>query len=203
MDIILIRHGETEWNKLGLCQGISDISLSSVGNEQAELLARSLKGEDIKHIYSSDLKRAYETAKAIDKYHGIGVKIEPGFREMNQGEFEGVPFVDLRKTRGELLESWRQNPANFRIPNGETLSEVQHRAYLSINNIVEKHTPSTVLVVTHNFTIITLLCKFLGRSLDDFYRFKIKQTSKHIVRLRNGVANIRLFNNTDHLATLE
>lgn len=202
MDIILVRHGETEWNKLGLCQGVSDICLSPIGNKQAELLADSLKDHDLQYIYSSNLKRAYETAKAIAKFHNAEVKIDPGFREMNQGVFEGLPFAELRETRGDLLRSWRADPENYRIPKGETLTEVQQRAYLSINNIIETHSPSTVLIVTHNFTIITLLCKFLGRNLNEFYKFKIKETSKHVISLKNGIANIRVFNNTEHLSGL-
>ena len=202
MDIILVRHGETEWNRLGLCQGISDISLSDLGNKQAELLASSLKDQDIQYIYSSNLKRAFETAKTIAKFHDADVFIDSGFREMDQGSFEGLPFVELRETHGELLKSWRADPENFRIPNGETLSEVQDRAYCSLMNIVKIHSPSTVLIVTHNFTIITLLCKFLGKDLGEFYKFKIKETSKHVISLVNGVANIRIFNNTEHLSEL-
>ena len=202
MDIILVRHGETEWNKLGLCQGISDICLSVVGNKQAELLAASLKDDDIKYIYSSNLKRAYETAKTIAKFHDTEVRIDSGFREMDQGIFEGLPFIELRETRGDLLLSWRSDPENYRIPNGETLTEVQHRAYSSIKNIIESHSPSTVLIVTHNFTIITLLCKFLGKNLSEFYKFKIKETSKHVITLKDGIANIRIYNNTEHLSGL-
>jgi len=202
MDIILVRHGETEWNKLGLCQGISDICLSSLGKKQAELLATSLKDDEIQYIYSSNLKRAYETAKTIAKFHDTEVRIDPGFREMDQGIFEGVPFLELRETRGDLLRSWRADPENFRIPNGETLTEVQQRAYMSVDTVIKAHSPSTVLIVTHNFTIITLLCKFLGENLSEFYKFKIKETSKHVISLKNGITNIKIFNNTEHLSGL-
>lgn len=199
MNLILIRHGETEWNKLGLCQGISDINLSEFGRMQASQLSESLKDSKIDCIYSSNLKRAYETACLIAENHDVDVEIEHGLREMDQGDFEGKPFTALRETHSQLLESWRADPANFRIPNGETLQEVQDRAYSALKSIHLNHRDKTVLIVSHNFTIITLLCKFQGDSLKDFYKYKIKETSKHIIKFQNDSYVVELFNDTDHL----
>ncbi|NIX15823.1 MAG: histidine phosphatase family protein [Candidatus Dadabacteria bacterium] len=202
MNLILIRHGETEWNKQGLCQGKSDINLSEFGKVQATHLSQSLKDHQIDSIYSSNLKRAYETAELIAENHGVNVEVEDGLREMDQGDFEGKPFVKLRETHGEVLQSWRADPANFRIPNGETLQEVQDRAFNAINNISINNEGKTVLIVSHNFTIITLLCKFQGTSLDDFYKYKISETSKHIINFKDDRYTIETFNNTDHLSNL-
>lgn len=202
MNLILIRHGETEWNKQGLCQGISDINLSEFGKVQASHLSHSLKDQKIDSIYSSNLKRAYETAELIAENHGVKVKVEHGLREMDQGDFEGKPFVKLRETHGEVLQSWRADPANFRIPNGETLQEVQDRAFNVIKNISINNEGKTVLIVSHNFTIITLLCKFQGTSLKDFYKYKIKETSKHIINLNENMYTVETFNNTDHLSNI-
>ncbi|NIP37755.1 MAG: histidine phosphatase family protein [Candidatus Dadabacteria bacterium] len=202
MNLILIRHGETEWNKQGLCQGISDINLSEFGKVQASCLSESLKDSTIDSIYSSNLKRAYETARLIAENHDVNVEVEDGLREMDQGDFEGQPFVKLRETHGHLLQSWRADPANFRIPNGETLQEVQDRAYNAIKNIRLNNEGKTVLIVSHNFTIITLLCKFQGTSLDDFYKYKINETSKHIINFNNGRYTVETFNNTDHLSNI-
>jgi len=199
MNLILIRHGETEWNKLKLCQGISDINLSEFGKIQASHLAESLKDSPIDFIYSSNLKRAYETASVVAKNHNINVEIEDAFREMDQGDLEGLPFERIRDTHSELLQSWRADPANFRIPNGETLQEVQDRAYNALKNIYFNHSGKTVLIVSHNFTIITLLCKFQGKSLKDFYKYKIKETSKHIIKFKNNNYVLELFNDTKHL----
>lgn len=199
MNLILIRHGETEWNKLGLCQGISDINLSEFGKMQASFLAESLKDSRIDFIYSSNLKRAYETANFIAENHKLKVEVEDGFREMDQGDFEGLPFERIRLTHSELLKSWRQDPANFRLPNGETLQEVQDRAYNALRNIYVNHSGKTVLIVSHNFTIITLLCKFQGESLKDFHKYKIKETSKHIIKFKDDSYIVELFNDTDHL----
>jgi broad specificity phosphatase PhoE len=203
MNLILIRHGETEWNKLGLCQGISDINLSDFGKIQASHLAESLKNSRIDFIYSSNLKRAYETAALIAENHKLKVEVEDAFREMDQGDFEGLPFKKMRETHSELLQSWRADPANFRIPNGETLQEVQDRAYSALKNISFSHLGKTVLIVSHNFTIITLLCKFQGNSLKDFYKYKIRETSKHIIKFKNDNFVVELFNDTDHLNNLE
>lgn len=202
MNLILIRHGETEWNKLGLCQGISDINLSEFGKIQASCLAESLKDSPIDFIYSSNLKRAYETASVIAHNHKLEVEVEDAFREMDQGDFEGLPFERIKQTHTELLQSWRADPANFRIPNGETLQEVQDRAYNALKNIYVNHCCKNVLIVSHNFTIITLLCKFQGESLKDFYKYKIEETSKHIIKFKNDSYIVELLNDTDHLSNI-
>ena len=121
---------------------------------------------------------------------------------MDQGDFEGLPFERIKQTHSELLQSWRADPANFRIPNGETLQEVQDRAYNALKNIYVNHCCKNVLIVSHNFTIITLLCKFQGESLKDFYKYKIKETSKHIIKFKNDSYIVELLNDTDHLSNI-
>ena len=202
MNLTLIRHGETEWNKLGLCQGVSDINLSELGKIQASHLSESLKDSPIDFIYSSNLKRAYETACEVAKNHKLEVEVIDGFREMDQGDFEGLPFERVKQTHSQLLQSWRKDPANFRIPNGETLQEVQDRAYSALSKIYGTHCGKNVLIVSHNFTIITLLCKFQGQSLKDFYKYKIKETSKHIIKFKDDNYTVELFNDTDHLSNI-
>jgi len=202
MNLILIRHGETEWNKLKLCQGISDINLTEYGIKQASHLARSLKNSRIDSVYSSNLKRAYQTALLIAREHAVEVEIVDDLREMDQGDFEGKPFEKLKETHSHILQSWRDDPANYRLPNGETLQEVQDRAFSAISKIYSKNPDKTVLIVTHNFTIITLLCKFEGKSLNDFYNYKIKETSKHLISFRENEFSIDIFNDTEHLENI-
>ena len=91
MNLILVRHGETDWNRTGRCQGISDVVLNDNGRKQALELGLCLKGEKISAVYSSDLARAMSTAEEIARHHGLTVEIDSDLREMDQGDFEGLP----------------------------------------------------------------------------------------------------------------
>jgi len=199
MKLYLIRHGETDWNKLEKCQGISDIPLNSRGISQAKELAYSLRDEKISAIYSSDLSRAITTANEVAKYHPFEVKIDERFREMDQGEFEGIEFRNLREKYGEVLKKWTEEPETLRIPGGETLGEVQERAWSGINNLKNLHNGESVLLVSHNMTIITLLCKFSKKSLLSFREFSVKESSKSVISCKNDIFEIELFNDISHL----
>ena len=95
MQLILVRHGETLWNKEGRIQGTSDIELSEAGIEQAQLLALSLKDQTICAIHASPLKRALKTAEIINEFHRKEIQINSDLMEMDQGDFEGFSFKEL------------------------------------------------------------------------------------------------------------
>lgn len=199
MELIIVRHGETDWNRLEKCQGISDIPLNENGKEQARRLADSLRAEQLSAIFSSDLVRARETAQTIADIHSLPVTFDPNLREMDQGEFEGLEFSLIRERYSAVLRQWTTDPENLRIPGGETLLEVQNRAWKAFNDIYSKHTGERVLVVSHNLTIISLLCKFSGKSLSSFREFNVKETSRSIVVCRETGYKIRLLNDIGHL----
>lgn len=199
MQLILIRHGKTDWNENERCQGASDIPLNQNGISQAEKLALSLKDEKIDFIYSSDLVRAKLTAEKIAGYHDLNVNIDSGFREMDQGDFEGLEFSLIRQKYADVLLEWRTNPETLVIPGGESLTEVQDRAYDSVSKLLERHNSKTVLVVSHNLTIVTLLCKLSERSLKNFREFIVSETSKTIISFDNGTPKVELVNDISHL----
>jgi broad specificity phosphatase PhoE len=200
VNLILVRHGETEWNREGRCQGFSDVELNENGRRQIVELALSLRNERISAIYSSDLKRASDTAKAIAKYHNLPVQIEPGLREMYQGDFEGLTFVEIRERYADLLREWKENAESVRLPGGESLKEVQDRAWRVIERIRYRHPEETVVTVSHNLTIITLLCKFTDVGLNEFPRFKLQAASKNLVLFRNGRFIVDVINDVTHLS---
>jgi Fructose-2,6-bisphosphatase len=186
MKLILVRHAETEWNRLGRCQGFADLELNDNGRKQVKELAKSLREKTISVVYSSDLRRAVDTAKAIADYHGLGVKVDPDLREMNQGDLEGLTFDAIRERYAGLLNEWRENPESVRLPLGETLKEVQERALRAVERMYDKHNGETVVAVSHNFTIATLLCRFTGVELKDFLTFRPQAASKTVILFKNG-----------------
>lgn len=199
MDLFLIRHGETEWNRVGRCQGVSDIELNEAGMSQAALLAQSLSDVSVSAVYSSDLKRALATAEAIAEYHGVDVVVEPALREMDQGRFEGLSFVKIKEEHRELLDRWRQSPELVTVPGGESLPDVQERAYRTIQKISVEYNGKTVVVVSHHFVIATLLCKILELPLREFGSFRLKAACKNLLRFTEGRFSVELINDITHL----
>ncbi|MCK5391760.1 MAG: histidine phosphatase family protein [Deltaproteobacteria bacterium] len=203
MNLILIRHGETDWNRIGRCQGVADIVLNENGERQAKELAESLKNHDIKAVYSSHLKRAFETAQKIAKHHKLSVQVDPDLREMNQGDLEGLTFPDIRDRYAEILKKWRESPETLRLPNGESLIEVQERAWEAFEKVHKLHLGETVVAVSHNLTIITLLCKITGVGLKGFRDFDIHATSKNVIVSEDGLIRVDVINDISHLSPME
>ena len=176
--IILIRHGETEWNRLHRFQGRSDIALIEKGKMQARALAKALQNEDITAIYTSHLKRAIDTAHHIKKFHSsLPLIKEPGFLEMDLGDFEGMAgrqwaiSYPLFRTQGETF------PASLSMPGGESLVEAQSRAVQALKRISENFCPgstSRIVICSHNFVITSLLCFVADISLNRFREGRIQ-----------------------------
>jgi len=197
MQLILIRHGETLWNKEGRVQGTSNIELSATGKKQAELLALSLKDHPLEAIHASPLKRAYQTAEIINVFHHKDIQIHRGLMEMDQGDFEGFSFKELMASKKEFLQKWITDPISVKMPNGESLAELQKRAWSATEEIISKS--QNALVVSHNFTIAAILCRLRNISLSEFRSTCVDTASKTVVRLANNEAIIDLLNDRSHL----
>ena len=197
MQLILIRHGETLWNKEGRVQGTSDIELSDIGKKQAKLLALSLKDHTIEAIHVSPLKRALQTAKIINEFHSLDIQIHQNLMEMDQGDFEGFSFKELMADKKEFLKRWITDPAAIKMPNGESLSELQNRAWRTMEEIISKS--QNALIVSHNFTIAAILCRLRNISLSEFRSACVDTASKTIVQIANEGATIDLLNDRSHL----
>ena len=197
MQLILIRHGETLWNKENRVQGLSDIELSDAGIEQARKLALSLKDEPIGAFHSSPLKRAQQTAEIINRFHGRSIETHPELMEMDMGDFEGVSFKELMTRENEFIRRWVAKPASVRMPNGETLAELQSRAWIAFDRILSRE--ENAVIVSHNFTIAAILCRLRKISLQEFRSTCVDNASKTIVRVQNNEAQVDVINDRQHL----
>lgn len=197
MQLILIRHGETLWNKEGRVQGTSDVELSDVGIKQAQLLALSLKNHAIEAIHVSPLKRAFQTAEIINEFHALDIQIHRNLMEMDQGDFEGFSFKELMADKKEFLHKWIADPAAVKMPNGESLMELQNRAWSAMEEIISKS--QNALIVSHNFTIAAILCRLCDISLSEFRRSCVDTASKTIIRFEKNKAAVDLLNDRSHL----
>ena len=174
MQILLVRHGATDWNLERRCQGSSDRDLSEVGIRQAEQIASLLSGEDIQAIYSSHLRRARQTAEYISQPHDLPVLIEEDVRELDHGHLEGLTFNQIKQNYAEFLLRWRSEPAEIRVPGGERLADVAERAWNGLNQIVQRHLDAErILVVSHNFPIVGIVCRVTGTDLNQYRSFHV------------------------------
>lgn len=146
--IYLIRHGESEGNAKRIYLGHTDLGLSPLGRRQAERTAEELSDVPFSCIYSSDLKRALETAEPHARLHSLFVKPCERFRELFLGDWEGALIDDLEKTE-EFTIGWRENFGNFTIPGGECVAEGAERIFKALSEIGEAHNGETVAVVFH------------------------------------------------------
>jgi broad specificity phosphatase PhoE len=174
MRIFLLRHGATDWNLAQRCQGSTDLELNEVGLKQAEAAAINLSREKIDAIYSSHLKRAHQTAAAVSRFHNLTITIEESLRELDHGEIEGLTFAEIQATRPDFLRQWRDRPADADIPGGERLIDVEKRAWDGLGRIVRCHGPEeTLLVVSHNFPILSVICRVTGTPLNQYRSFHL------------------------------
>jgi probable phosphoglycerate mutase len=151
--LILIRHGQTDWNVEGRYQGQVDIPLNEHGREQAAQIARALSGANLAAIYASDLARAGETAKALAEAAGLQVRVDPRLREINQGRWEGRLFDEIRAEYPEELKRRRENPLAFAPPGGETVGQVKERVLAAIADVVHRHPTQSVAIVSHGLAL--------------------------------------------------
>jgi broad specificity phosphatase PhoE len=183
MQILLVRHGATDWNLQGRCQGSTDRDLSEVGIRQAKHIATLLTAEKIHAIYSSSLRRARQTAELIGEPHALPVTIEDGMRELDHGELEGLTFNEIKNDYAEFLARWRKIPADISVPGGERLADVAERAWIGLNEIAQRHGDGErIVVVSHNFPILGILCRVTGTDLNEYRTFRLDPCG--ITRLR-------------------
>ncbi len=199
MRLILVRHGETEHNRGNITLGRFDAPLNDRGRAQADAVAASfVRPPDA--IYASPLARAFDTAVAIGAVTGVAPVADDGLIEMDVGEMEHLTGGELRERHPDFLRAWlSEECADARMPGGETLREVQDRAWDAVERICAAYPDGTVVAVTHNFVILTLVCRALGLPLAQFRRMRPALASKSVIDVRQGAGSLVHFNDISHV----
>lgn len=147
--LILIRHGETAWNRATRIQGHTDIPLSPLGLLQAERLAEALADEPLAALYASDLSRARQTAEALARRRGLAVRLDPGLRERAFGRFEGLDWAQITEGHHEDAERWRRREPGFAVGGGESLDDFSARCLAAVRRAAAAHPGQGIAVVAH------------------------------------------------------
>jgi broad specificity phosphatase PhoE len=197
--IVLVRHGETSWNQEGRFQGQNSIELNAVGLRQAQDVAAAMRTACPGVIYSSPLARALQTAEVIGQVQSLPVTQMNGLKELNLGRAEGLNNVQMQDRYPDLMRRWRTDPAGVRMPDGETLYELQARARRAVERIKSGHPRETAIAVSHNFAIGAVVCEVLDLPLCRLHRIKLDLGS--LTTLEHGTRGWRLLslNQTLHL----
>lgn len=201
MKLILVRHGETEWNKLGKFQGQADIALNERGLSQARDTAKAAISWRPTALYSSPLSRTMQVAEEISKVTGLSVTTDPRLRELDLGDVEGVYGEQMRTQWPEVHETWRKNPELVTMPGGESLVQLHERTWQAFEAVEKANGEAdTVVVISHNFAIRAICGTLLGMPLSNFHRMYLHLSS--VTNVDRGQMGWRLlsYNSTSHLS---
>jgi len=196
---MLVRHGQSTWNREHRIQGQLDPPLSAEGRRQAELVGRRLAGRRIDGFYASDLRRAWETAQAIGAAIGLDPQPSAGLREIYLGEWEGLRTDELAQRFPAAWARWNEEPDWDLVPGGEGADLFEARVAAALDAIFERHTHGDVVVVTHGGVIQVALHRVVGRPSYGLFPFKIQNASISVIEKRDGRMIIDGSNDIGHL----
>ena len=201
MKFFVVRHGETDWNKLGRFQGHTDISLNDRGLSQASETAVASEDWGYTAIYSSPLVRTVQVAEEIAKVTPMLVSQEPGLKELSLGDLEGVTGEEMRNDWPALFAAWRTDPEKMSMPNGESLGELRDRTWQVILDIEQKHSSDdSIVVISHNFAIRSIVNELLGMPLAYFHRMSLNLASVCTFDSDERGRRLTGYNSTSHLS---
>ncbi|WP_375472474.1 histidine phosphatase family protein [uncultured Nostoc sp.] len=204
--LLLVRHGETDWNRQTRFQGQIDVPLNDNGRQQSQKASKFLQEVAIDNACSSTMLRPKETAEIILKQHpNVKLELQDGLREISHGLWEGKLETEIEQEFPGELQRWRMIPTQVQMPEGENLQQVWERsvaAWQSILQAASNNQFKTVLVVAHDATNKTLLCHILGLSLENFWSFRQGNGAVSVVDYTAGIDGLpvlQAMNITTHL----
>ncbi len=201
-NFILVRHGQTAWNRDQRFRGHIDIELSEQGKKEAGLLADVLEKENVDYLYASPLSRAMETLTPLA--HRLGKDVVPleGIMDLSFGEWEGKPVEEIKSEYPDLYAKWQDNPEVVIFPGGEGLGEAQSRAMRAISRLAVDHIDSTIAVCSHRVICKLVMLGLLGVRPDKFWA--LRQDTACIDRFQYNPPDVVIVkvNETNHLTSL-
>jgi probable phosphoglycerate mutase len=174
--------------------GGSDTELGERGREQAKQVAQALRKERIDAIYSSSLKRAIETAKAIADYHQLKVIPVPDLKELHTGQLEGVSLEKTRQSLFQYVVEREQGEGFLKLPGGESLTDLNERVSSTLARILARHTEGVVVLVSHYFVLLTIICNLMLMPLSHLSKLRIEPGGVSVLHIENGRTCLVSFN---------
>jgi len=198
--IILVRHGQTEWNRVERFRGRADVPLNETGLAQAEATGKRVASEwQPVAVYTSPLSRSVKTAESIAKHYDLKVQIHPGLADIDYGEWQGLSPEEARQRWPEEIDAWYNRPHLARIPGGETLDDLRARLMQTVNELATRHTGETIVLVGHTVINRIILLGILGLGNDRFWRIKQDTCAINVFEAEAGDFVLVSLNDTCHL----
>ena len=206
MNLLLVRHGETPWNREGRYQGRTDVPLSDEGQAQARALGARLAGLPIAIALASPLARTRRTAEAILGNRDIVLETDPALIEISHGQWEGQLASDIEHSHAEMFGTWRTRPDRDTPagPGAETLGDVEERAWpVLVRTCARLADDATALIVAHDAVNRVLLCRVLGLPLTRVWTFRQSPASLNVLS-GASIAELQVvrLNDSEHVAPL-
>lgn len=203
MRMIIVRHGESEWNRIHRYQGQCDAPLSELGRQQAEALAQHLQHTPLDAIYTSPLQRAAYTAEAIARFHpDVPLRHDDGLLEIHHGEWQGKYAHEISEQYAAGLQEWRRYPTRSQMPGGESFSNVLKRALDFKDRLLQEHSGQSVLVSTHDVVLKILIADALGMNMDRMNCIWITNASISSIDYSGELPFLLSLSETGHLGSL-
>ena len=182
--LVLVRHGETDWNVEGRYQGQADPPLNERGRRQARRVGRELGRLGLDAIYSSDLSRAYDTALEVAKAACLDVRVDARLREIHQGEWQGLLVAEIERRYPEAFRRWRVDPTSVTPPGGEDLFQLEVRVLASAHELVNSHPGQRVAIISHKLPISVIKCHYQGIPLREIWKLIPANATREELRAR-------------------
>jgi probable phosphoglycerate mutase len=199
--ILLIRHGQTDWNRVERFRGRADVPLNDTGTRQAEATGRRVV-ELCRPValYSSPLSRAVSTSEAIGGYTGLPVQIHPNLTDIDFGDWQGLTPDEARIRWPEIVDLWFKKPQLAHIPGGETLEDLRNRAMNGVTELATRHSGQTIVLVGHTVLNRIILLSVLGLGNERFWRIQQEPCAINIFKFESGDYTLVSLNDTCHLS---
>ena len=196
-EILIVRHGETEWNRVERFRGRVDVPLNETGIKQAEAVARYLKPVAVEVVLCSPVPRARQTAEIIARAHNLSATPAEGLTDLDFGDWQGKSIDDVRNTA--VFRDWTEHPESVQLPGGESLSSARQRAVAVVTEAVRRY-KGCVVLVTHRVIVKVLVCALLGLDNSHFWDIGIDAAAVSSFTAERGRYILNKHNDTCHLA---
>ena len=198
--VVLVRHGQTEWNRVERFRGQADVPLDETGLAQAEATAQRVAAEwRPVAIYSSPLSRAVKTAEAIARHLGLPVQTHGGLTDIDYGQWQGLTPDEARTRWPEMVDAWYHRPEAAQIPEGETLDTLRLRAVATVRELAARHRGQTIVLVGHTVVNRAILLGVLGLHNDRFWHLRQDTCAINVLEVDGNDYTLVSMNDTCHL----
>jgi len=203
VQVILVRHGQTAWNREQVFRGRMDLPLDETGRRQAEALRDALAGDPISRIVCSPLARAVETARPLAERLGIELQAYPALADLDFGHWQGMTVAAVKEQYPELFAVWQSAPEQVHFPGGGNLDEAADRAFSALQRLAAGNEHGALVVVAHRVINKVLLCRALGLETSAFWQIKQDTACINRLSLDAGRWVVECLNDTCHLRHLD